>query len=363
VICAGESYDVSLPGPPYQYEWNDGSTEAQRFFSEAGTYSVITSLNGCESTETFEVSITPLPEFDLGPAQAICSGEAVVLNIDLPGAAYLWSNGKTTKQITVSTAGTYSATATLNNCSFTDNVTVTVSQNPAIVLNGPDAMCDGETGQITASLGNFEYLWNNGSTQNSISINKSGRYSVVAVNPETGCSSKASIQIGSLPQPGVNLAETLEICKGKSKIITAIPINNSKLLWDDGSTLTTYEIAEAGSYAVTATTTCGSVTKSIVVTERDCSQTLNIPNSFTPDGDGLNDIFRAVGQRIKSFKISIFNSWGEIVFESEDIREGWNGSFRNNSYFVESGLYPWILQVEYEDGYIEVKRGNVNLIR
>lgn len=363
VICAGQSYNVTLPGTPYTYLWSDGSTDSQRSFTQAGSYTVVATLSGCETTESFDLSVTPLPEFDLGPPRAICSGESVVLQLDLPGADVLWSNGKTTNQITVTTAGTYSATVTVNNCSFTDNVVVSVLPNPVISLSGPEVICAGETAVISASQGNYSYIWNDGSTQNTISINKSGEYSVMATDLGTGCMGNASIHVSMLPKPGVNLPPTLVLCKGQTKTIVAFPVNKSELVWEDGSTKTTFEVTGPGTYAVTATTECGSVTKSIEVIEKDCSQTLFIPNSFTPDGDGLNDVFKAVGQHIVSFKIRIYNRWGELVFITSDIETGWNGSFMNDSYFVESGLYPWIAEVEYEDGFTEVKRGNVRLIR
>lgn len=364
IVCAGDSYNITLPGPPYHYVWNDGSTDSQRSFSQAGTYSVVVSLNGCESTETFDVEIIPVPEFDLGLPQAICNGESVVLQVDLPGGVeVLWSNGKTSKAILVTTAGIFSATATVDNCSFTDNVTVSILQNPTITLSGPTTICTGDKADITVSQSNYQYLWNDGSTQNSISINKGGIYSIEATDLVTGCIGTASIEVSKLPAPGVNLAEFFELCTGKTKTIVAIPVNKSELIWEDGSTNTNYEITEAGTYSVTATTECGSITKSIVVIEKNCSQTLFIPNTFTPDGDGLNDIFKAIGQGITLFKIQVYNRWGELVFISDDIKTGWNGNFMNNSYFVESGVYSWIVEIEYEDGYSEVKRGSVRMMR
>jgi gliding motility-associated-like protein len=71
----------------------------------------------------------------------------------------------------------------------------------------------------------------------------------------------------------------------------------------------------------------------------DAGWTFYVPNTFTPEGDNLNDIFFAYGTNIKDFKISVFDRWGENIFNSNDITKGWDGTFRGTP--VQDDIYVW----------------------
>ena len=90
---------------------------------------------------------------------------------------------------------------------------------------------------------------------------------------------------------------------------------------------------------------------------------LYVPNAFTPGGDGVNDIFKAEGVDISEFKMEIYNRWGDLVFISEDIRQGWDGSRRNDGYYCPADIYPYRIVAREEHGdYFELK-GHVTLLR
>ncbi len=91
---------------------------------------------------------------------------------------------------------------------------------------------------------------------------------------------------------------------------------------------------------------------------------LYLPNAFTPDGDGLNDVFKAEGMFISEFEISIFNQWGDLVFESNDIREGWNGVDRKgSSHAGQDNVYNYRYKAVSWTGAIEEGVGRINLLR
>lgn len=88
---------------------------------------------------------------------------------------------------------------------------------------------------------------------------------------------------------------------------------------------------------------------------------LFVPNAFSPNGDGTNDIFLIKGASIKSFKIEIFNRWGELIFESTDIENSWDGTYRGVP--VPEGVYAYMLNFRGFDNRLQVRQGNITLIR
>ncbi|MBU3663156.1 MAG: gliding motility-associated C-terminal domain-containing protein [Bacteroidetes bacterium] len=91
--------------------------------------------------------------------------------------------------------------------------------------------------------------------------------------------------------------------------------------------------------------------------------TLYLPNAFTPDGDGLNDIFIPLvsDKNISSYQFRVYNRWGVLVFESNSIKQGWDGNYFGTSW--ESGLYTWYIQVEKNFGESWYNKGVVKIIR
>jgi gliding motility-associated-like protein len=88
---------------------------------------------------------------------------------------------------------------------------------------------------------------------------------------------------------------------------------------------------------------------------------LFIPNSFTPNGDGLNDMLRVYGYKIKELKLMVFNQWGEKLFETSDQARGWDGTFRGKT--QPSGVYMYVCRMVLTDGTVVDKKGAINLIR
>lgn len=97
------------------------------------------------------------------------------------------------------------------------------------------------------------------------------------------------------------------------------------------------------------------------VTVVDCFKQLFIPNAFTPNGDGLNDVLKVYGNSIKQIRFMVFNQWGEKLFETTSLGDGWDGT--QNGKKQPSGVYMYVCQVTMNDGRETIKKGSVNLIR
>jgi hypothetical protein len=195
-FCAGDSV-ILTASAGNTYKWNTGATTSSITVKTSGSYSVtVTNNNGCSaSSAATAVTVNPLPAPAIsasGPT-SFCIGGSVTLTSS-PASTYHWSNGATTKSITVSTADSYSVTVTnTSGCSATSAATaVTVNPLPVatITADGPTTFCPSGSVTLTASP-EASYLWSTGDTTRSISVHATGNYSVTVRNP-SGCSATSA---------------------------------------------------------------------------------------------------------------------------------------------------------------------------
>jgi gliding motility-associated-like protein len=173
-----------------------------------------------------------------------------------------------------------------------------------------------------------------------------------------------SIVVKSLPV--VNLGPDSVIClDGPS--VTVTDINNASdptvtWLWNTGATTSSIEIVHPGIYTVTATRNDCSTTGDIEV-NKDCYT--DVPNAFTPNGDGVNDYFyprQLLSKGVASFTMAMFNRWGQKVFETSKIDgRGWDGKF--NAKDQPTGVYIYQIKAVLKNGRVEEYTGNVTLMR
>ena len=137
----------------------------------------------------------------------------------------------------------------------------------------------------------------------------------------------------------------------------------STYLWQDGSQLSHYEVTKAGTYSVGVTNSCGTANASVNVAYENCACKFYVPNAFSPNGDGKNDIFKPGYQCLFSnYEMKIYNRWGRLVFDSQNTGIGWDGNYKNEQQPVD--VYIWVMV--YKDnltGKSVRKNGTVMLIR
>jgi gliding motility-associated-like protein len=236
--------------------------------------------------------------------------------------------------------GSYTATIKDGNgCVDAKAAIVTISSTPPVVNLGIDVtLCEDNTLTLDAINSNSTYLWQDNSTDPTYLVNKAGRYFVTV--SKQGCIAKDTIDITYNLKPKFSLSAESRICVG-STIILDPKINNVSYLWQDGSTNATYTVTQPGLYSLTASNNCGPTTASIIIGNGVCD--LYVPNSFTPNGDSKNDLFKAsYGDNITEFRLQVFNRYGQIVFEAKDKNKGWDGSFLRSQ--QPAGVYAWVIQ-------------------
>lgn len=218
-------------------------------------YQVTSTRSGCSSTTDVSVVVKPnlTPTITAGSSTTFCSGSSVVLSAPA-GFGYLWSNGATTRDITVSTAGSYTVRTITNGCTSAVSNTIIVTVNttpatPSITTSGSTDVCLGNNAVLSAPAG-FDYLWSSGETTQDITVNTAGTYTVRTI--ANGCTSEVSnpvvINIINPSAPSTTPTGAVTINSGTSTTIAAS--GGSSYIWSTGETSSSISVNSAGSYTV-----------------------------------------------------------------------------------------------------------------
>ncbi len=353
------------------------------------TYTVTaTDAAGCQGTDTVHIDIyTTIPVTILQPDTIfICQGEATQLNAtSTVSATFQWtpSTGLSDPNIDnpmafPSTTTTYTVlgTTTSGSCTGTDIVTIDVSPSPILSVDATDSVCAGQSATIyLISDGSYDYLWSNGETDSVFTVTPVGGeiYTVTATN-SIGCSTTAGpVSVTVVPNPVVDISElSVSIKKGESYPIDGSVVNYAFYTWTPSTFLNddisqdpiatpdqniTYTL-----YAENALGCSDADTIHLIVLPPPI---FDVPNAFTPNGDGLNDNFTIHAEEFASIKFIIFNRWGEKVYETFDVAEahniGWDGNFKGRD--QELGVYVYYIEGTAIDGTEIKAKGNITLIK
>lgn len=249
--------------------WSNGATTQTIAVTTSGSYSATTTANGCTSPASASqyVDIRPLPAAPTisasGPT-TFCTGGSVTLTSSA-ATGNLWSNGATTQSITVSTAGSFTVTQTVNGCTSAPSAATTVTVNtipsaPTISATGPTTFCDGGSVTLTSSAASGN-TWSNGATTQAITIGSGGSFTVTqTVN---GCTSPASaatlVTVNPLPAaPTITAGGATTFCDGGNVVLTSSVASGNT--WSNGATTQSITVTTGGNYTVTQTASgCTSV--------------------------------------------------------------------------------------------------------
>ncbi len=342
------------------YVWNTGSTHHQIMVLYGGTYWLEVKKDGCTGSDTMDVHVVRTPEIFAGPDTTICISQPLRIGAYITGASYSWNTGGTDPYIEVSATGTYVLTVNLEGCIVSDTVHITAMPDPDVDLGGDRDICPEETIILDATCsGNNAYLWNTGDTTPVLNVATAGLYAV-SVTSEFSCTGNDSVLLTFYPLPVVTLGADTTVCEETPLLLAPRSLHADSLIWSDGRVAVTLPVRYGGTYVATGINKCGSASDTIVVQQIFCD--IWLPNVFTPNGDGLNDVFRILGNmgRMEAVSFSIFNRWGERIFHTADKMKGWDGTYKGREAML--GTYVYMLQYSI-GGVPYLQKGNFHLIR
>lgn len=264
--------------PAVGFSWTTNTitftaTAAQTGHTWISLFSTATGSSGLINSFCSTCTNTPC-SFSLGPDLTLCNGNTATLTANLAGATYVWQDGSTNASFTVSSPGTYFVTATSGSCVVSDTVVVSNSNPSTSFLGNDTTICEGQLLTINATTPNSTYLWQDGSTNPTISVSDSGSYNVqVSTN---GCVSHDTIHVAVTPLPLVFLGNDTTICPNLPLVLD-VTLPGATYLWQDNSTLPTFSVTQAGVYFVQVTVN-GCDNASVVTVSTFQPLTLNIGN-------------------------------------------------------------------------------------
>lgn len=229
---------------------------------------------------------------------------------------------------TYAAGGEYTITFTWYICGYlyTQTKTIYVSDRPISRLAKEVSLCLGDSMLINAGSGpGLTYRWENGTTDSTIRIAKPGVYRVSI--SKGSCTITDSILVKQYPDIWVRLGREYFICEEENELqLLDAGKGFKRYLWHPtGDTTQWIKVEKTGDYYVIVDDFNGCKGTAGTVVKRKCPQHIYFPNAFSPNGDGINDVFKAKGQDIVSYSISVYNRWGEKVFEATDLSLGWDG--------------------------------------
>jgi gliding motility-associated-like protein len=358
---------------------------------------VVYTLNNCLSIPVQgTVTVKPMPMVTVNSGQ-ICSGQNFNLQANgTPlGGTYTWTgNTSTTSQITVSPTSTtsYSVQYSLDGC-VSSSATGVVDIIPAPTASFTASATQGcspltvtftntstSVGDITGCLWSFGNTTSSGCGSMSQTFTQPGCYNIALSVTSNGCTSVVSnpnmICVQSDPVASFMTSPNTFTQTSQEMSFINTSSNATIFEWDFGNGNTSNDFSPSHFYTntaggqtvtLTATTTFGCTAQTSVFIPFTEAELYYVPNAFTPDGDGFNQVFTPVftsGFDPYNFEMIIFNRWGEIVFVTHDAKRGWDGSYGEFGRDVQAGLYTY--KITYKNPQKDERKvisGHVNLLR
>lgn len=228
-------------------------------------------------------------------------------------------------------------------------------------IGSDTTICAGDSLKLT--IGNWfkSYLWQDGSTDSVLFAKEPGTY-WVRIQAYCGYifSDTVRISINSLPVDFIY--HDTAICKDGSLILQPYQ-NYSSYLWSDGSAGPRLTITGSGRYTLQVTDGNGCKnTEEVVVRQKTCAHFMQFPNAFTPDRNGINDVFKPLKTiELVQYHLSIYNRWGQKVFDSDNPLTGWDGTVGGK--LQNSNVFVWVCHYQTPGTDIKELKGTVTLIR
>lgn len=348
------------------YEWNDKTNLPVKTVDTSGVFSLkVLYGNGCYKSDTIRVSYLYPPEKYLGNDTIICMGSSITVDAaeNIAPITYLWSTNETTPAINISTNGKYWLQKS-NFCGkISDTMVVSYFVEPIVDIGADEVFCDSikpVLRKVNRVLANEKLRWSTGSNVTFTTFTLPGKH-WVAIEYPCGVVSD-TFQIVLSQSPKVDLGKDTSLC-GNFELMLDAGNPGLYYFWQpNGEQNQMINATKQQKYKVKVINKDGCLGVDSMNIKGDCKSLIWFPNSFTPNGDQLNDIFRPFPQFAKSYQLRIYNRWGEKLFESNEPEFGWDGTYQGKpcqigQYFYESNF------IISESSKIEKVAGTVLLLR
>lgn len=294
----------------------------------------------------------------------MCKGHELIIGTENfnpdESTTYLWQDGSILSNFFVTNEDSLWVTVNYAfDCSYTDTILINRSPSPDIDLGDDRLICEGDSILLINSANNLTYLWNNGSTDSIFIATESGLVSLT-VTAQNGCFNSDSIEIITKPTPLVFLGNDTTLIWDETINLDAGNYG-STYIWSTGDSIQIVTVAGSEQIVWVYVSNNGCVGNDTIILSEFPRCIITVPNAFSPNGDGQNDILFVRGSGFIDFELLIFNRIGEMVFKTNNESNGWDGTFKGKPQEVDA--YMYILKGRCSDGQDIFNKGNITLLR
>ena len=345
------------------YRWQDNVNTAQRDINTEGKCWVEISNKCSTVSDTVIYKLVKTPTASLPEDSVFCDVVSIVLDASISEPSlYQWNTGSPDSAIIVSTIGKYKVTVS-NYCGeASDSMEITMLETPRVELGEVDPFCGAVTSKsFTVGKDNNEsYLWSNGDVLNTTTYLTEGKH-WIRIGNKCGEASD-TIDFVVSPNPTVSLIPDTTLCGDFSVTLDAGNPGMSYVWEPYDETTQIIQATEQLIYRVTVYNENGCEGSDEMEIRPDCVSKFLIPEAFTPNNDGLNDVFKPTLVNYQEYTLLIYNRWGEKIFESSDADIGWDGTFKGLP--VQMGVYTYVMRFKTTENLQWQNLGGViNLLR
>lgn len=367
-LCAGENANIGQNlGEDVNYNWSNGSGDAEINVSAGGIYTVEAS-NFCNTTTgIFPVNMNEPPV--LIPAideVFLCAGDSMEISTTGLNPVHNWPDGSSELTWWLADEGTFEFSVT-DDC-FTSEFMVTADFDtiPFIDL-GPDfSLCVDQTADLDGTVIGWEdvtYTWSTGSEEPIYTVVYEDTYSLTVENDCGSYTDEIFVEYSLYPD--TILPDIVEVCLGRDHIFDVSSIDAYQVTWQDGSTGYTHVTEYTGPHTVEIVDDdfCWIAYDTVEVKEGRCECPFYMPNAFTPDFDGLNDYFKPVFECAPyDYVFEVYDRWGVVVHRSKNPNRGWDGRL-TRGVLARQDTYHWRVWYREEFHGIPIEKfGSVTVV-
>ena len=371
-ICIGESVTLNAQNPGFNYLWSNRDNQQSITVFQTSIVSVeVYDEIGCSDQDEISINVHQLPLVSLGNDTVLCKYQSLMLDAENISLNFSWNTLDKSQTITVDEEGAYSVEVTDEiGCLGSDEIYVTKEILPDPYFEKDKIICEGTAITLAPDAGfeSYDIYWLSNVASFEIEVTETGAYS--SVIQSEFCKDTFVVNVAKIDTPDaviIDLYGDGVYCFDLES--TALRIGseepNISYDWIDFGRVEEVEIIAAGEYHVTASNDfCTSnYTQSI---QEHCAGRLFIPNSFTPNNDGINDVFKPVSNgHVDDFDFRVYDRWGTLIFQTNNLDEGWDGRLRNNIVMIDVFVYKVSYEYLSENGGFEKEElvGTVTVLK
>jgi gliding motility-associated-like protein len=351
VICGG-SVKIESNYPEADYLWNTGDTTENITVNTPGVYSVEIFTKGCVLRDSVLIlEVTLEVDQDLIFCGSPIEIKAYCSNPDY----YLWNTGETIESIIVDTLGTYWVEIKKMGCVLKRSTNVSLP--PVLQLGDTLIMCEDPV-EIIPNLTGDRYMWSTGQTTQSIMVSNQGSYWLELIY--RGCILRDTVEVIEKNIADFEINTTGDLCQDDILELSVNLNDGFDYVWSTGESSSNIFITMGGIFSVEIFNGSCSNSASITVA---CPCDLWLPNTFTPNGDKLNEVFLPVfSSPVSNFSMHIFDRWGSLIYKTTELIP-WDGTL--NGELLAAGVYSCTIRYSclYEPNKVITKYGRITLVR